>query len=491
MLAQTVREAARRFGSATAFVDPDGSRVGFDDLDRQSDAVAAALAEQGVRPGDRVVLRLPSTSRYVIAYAAAAKLGAVTAGISPVLAPGEQDRLEDLVDPGFVLRSPQEVDEYAGRGRSRPVPDPLPDDDNRPVAIVFTSGTTGRPKAALFTERQLRAAAIIDTGGAWADSPGTPTLASTQFAHVGFMTKLPWYLRQGLRTHIQARWRAADTLALVARERIPIVNAVAPQLALMLKVPDFDSYDLSAVRMIVAGAAPAPPALILEARRRFAAPYCVRYSSTESGGCGLGTAPDADDDEALHTVGRPRPGIRAEVRDDDGRPAGVGEVGELWLHTPTAMSCYWRDPEATAHALSDGWLRTGDLARIDERGLVRLAGRRSEMFIRGGYNVYPAEVEAAVSEHPAVAQCAVVPRPDPVMGEVGVAVVVPADPGRPPLTAADLRAFLTGRIAHYKIPEEVRTVAELPLTSVHKVDRAALRRLLDAEPGPEPRPSQP
>ena len=126
------------------------------------------------------------------------------------------------------------------------------------------------------------------------------------------------------------------------------------------------------------------------ARERFGADYSIRYSSTESGGCGTGTAFDADDDEALHSVGRPRGGIEVSARDEDGREVPAGEVGELWLRSPTQMSGYWRDPDATAAAITaDGWLRTGDLARIEADGLVRLAGRAKEMFIRGGYNVLP------------------------------------------------------------------------------------------------------
>jgi acyl-CoA synthetase (AMP-forming)/AMP-acid ligase II len=151
----------------------------------------------------------------------------------------------------------------------------------------------------------------------------------------------------------------------------------------------------------------------------------------------------------------------------------AGEVGELWMRTPSQMSGYWRDPEATAATVVDGWLRTGDLARLDDRGLVRLAGRSSEVFIRGGYNVYPAEVEATLAAHPAVAEVAVVPRPDPVMGEIGVAVVAPRDPAAPP-SLTDVRAFLAGRIADYKLPEAVRIVDELPLTPMQKVDRRAL-----------------
>jgi acyl-CoA synthetase (AMP-forming)/AMP-acid ligase II len=480
VLAATVREAARRFGDLTAFVDPDGSTVTYRQLDERTDAVAAVLARRGVVEGDRVVLQVPSDSGYVVAYAAAAKLGAITAGINPRLAPPEQETLVRLVEPRVVLSEPGEVAALAAEGRAvvdrHGPPAALPDDPDRPVAIVFTSGTTGLPKGAVFCERQLEAVAVADTGGGWAPAgrAGPPMLASTQFAHIGITTKLPWYLRMASRTHILGRWRAEDALRTIAEQRMSSIGGVAPQLALMVRSPEAARHEWDHVRTIVVGGAASPPALVAAARQRFGADYSIRYSSTESGGCGTGTAFDADDDEALHSVGRPRGGIEVSARDEDGRDVPAGEIGELWLRSPTQMSGYWRDPEATAAAITpDGWLRTGDLARIGVDGLVRLAGRAREMFIRGGYNVYPAEVEAALAAHPAVSEVAVVPRPDPVMGEIGVAVVAPRDPGAPP-TLGDVRSFLDGRIAAYKIPEALRLVAELPLTPMQKVDRRAL-----------------
>jgi acyl-CoA synthetase (AMP-forming)/AMP-acid ligase II len=477
VLAATVREAAQRFGDRVAFVDPDGAPLTYRQLDQRSDAAARQLARRGVAEGDRVVLRLPSDSSYVIAYAAAAKLGAIAAGINPRLAPPEQDALVALADPRVVLDDPAEVvgavDGDGDAGDPVPV---LPDDPGRPAAIVFTSGTTGQPKGAVFTEAQLAAITQADTGGAWAGAatPGPAMLASTQFAHIGFMTKLPWYLRLATRTHILGRWRAEDALRTIAEQRMPSIGGVAPQIALMLRSPEIDRHDWASVTTIVMGGAASPPALVAEARARFGAAYSIRYSSTESGGCGTGTAFDADDDEALHTVGRPRPGIEVTVRDEDGRPVDDGEIGELWLRSPTQMVGYWRDPEATAATITPGgWLRTGDLARLDERDNVVLAGRSKEMFIRGGYNVYPAEVEAQLVAHPAVADAVVVPRPDGVMGEIGVAVVVPRDPAAPP-TLDDLRGFLTGRIAAYKLPEAVRIVEALPLTPMQKIDRRSL-----------------
>jgi acyl-CoA synthetase (AMP-forming)/AMP-acid ligase II len=478
-LAATVRAAGARFGDRAAFIDPDGSRVSYADLHARSDEVAAGLRAAGVGPGDVVLLRLPSDSAYVVAYAAAAKVGAIAAGVNPGLAPPEQEAVAAVAGGALTLTSADEVEALRRPG---PIA-PLGDDPDRPVALVFTSGTTGQPKGALFRERELAAVTRIDVADAWGDltTAPTPMLASTQFAHVGFMTKLPWYLRLGTTTHVLGRWRAADALACIAEHRIPSIGGVAPQIALLLR-EDLESYDLERVTTLIVGGAASPPALVREARERFGAAYSIRYSSTESGGCGTGTAFDADDEEALFTVGRARGGIEVRICGADGDDAPAGEVGEVWLRSPTAMAGYWRDPEGTAAPLVDGWLRTGDLGRIDERGNLRLAGRQKEMFIRGGYNVYPAEVESVLADHPAVAAVAVVARPDDVMGEVGVAVVVPTEAARPP-SLDDLRAFLEPKLARFKLPEALRVVDALPLTPMQKVDRRALAVAVQTDSG--------
>ncbi len=493
MLATTVAEAGDRYGDRIAFRTSDGDELGYRDLDRASDEAAVGLAALGITRGSLVLLSLPSGLDYIVAYVAAAKLGAATGGINPRLSASERGDLASGAAPDLVLAAPgltdglpnhlhiETVDPDSGPPlaevrSSGETPPPVALNPDEPVCLCFTSGSTGRPKAAWFGGRQLLAAADLDTGGAWGDGH---LIAGTAMAHVGFMTKIPWQLAAGATIHVMDRWSAGEVLDLVDTHRMPAVNGVAAQIALMLRHPDFDDHDFSCVQAIVVGAGTSPPDLVREARQRFDAAYSNRYSSTESGGTGLATALDADDDEALHTVGRPRPGIAAEVRDPEGRALPAGDVGELWLHTPTAMSGYWRDPERTADALVDGWLRTGDLAHVDDRGCFRLTGRTGEMFIRGGYNVHPQEVEAALGTHPAVAQVAVVPRDDDVMGEVGVAVVVPNDPADPP-SLDDLRSHGAAHLASYKLPEALRIVSELPLNSGDKVDR---RRLTADERG--------
>lgn len=489
MLDEVVRQAALRFGDRNFLVEPDGTTLSFTELDRRSEQLAAGLAAKlRIGEDDVVCLIVASGIDYVVAYAALAKLGAITAGINPTLSPPERSAIVERADPKLVLSTAGLLDGLDLRRNVVAAPWPtlddsnrvaaLPRDDDRPVAIVFTSGTTGVPKGALFRVRQLRAVTRIDLGVSadeWGG--GGPMIASTQFAHVGFMTKLPWYLQRCTTTFVLQRWRADDVLNLVARERIETLGVVAPQLALMLRSPRLGDLDVSCVASIIAGGAASPPALVREARDRFGAAYSIRYSSTESGGVGLGTAFDAGDDEALHTIGRPRPGVQAAVLDEHGDEVTAGVIGELVLRSEAMFDSYWGDPEATAEALRDGWLHTGDLAtRIAEgpaAGCLRLVGRRREMYVRGGYNVYPAEVEAVLTEHPALVDVAIAPRPDDVMGEVGVAVIVVAD-GHAAPTLAELREFAEGRLARWKLPEALLVVDALPLTTMHKLDRRAL-----------------
>lgn len=494
MLTETIERAAREFGSRAAFVTPSGRSLSFEQLDLAGREAAAGLRERGLGEGSVVGLVLPSGVDYLAIYLGAARVGAVTAGINSLLTQAEVTACLDTLDADLVVVDPRlaHLVEHRAAPRSEilePGPDPaaaggsvrspsrgalrpapVDADDERPVCICFTSGSTGAPKAVWFANRQLRAVAGIDAGSAWGGGHG---MSSTHFAHVGFMTKLPWMLARGRTTHLLDRWSAGAALELVARHRMAAVNGVAPQIALMVRHELSRKLDFSAVRAVVAGGGPSSPDLVRAARERFEAPYSIRYSSTESGGVGLATAFDADDDEACHSVGRPRDGVEAEIRDPDGVRLAAGETGELWLRSPAVMSGYWRDPAGTAEALVDGWLRTGDLATVDGRGLYRLAGRTAEMYIRGGYNVYPIEVEAVLEAHPDVAEAVVLGRPDPVMGETGLAVVVPRDRASPP-TLEDLRAFCSASLARYKQPESLELVDALPRNPSGKIDRRSL-----------------
>ncbi|MCX6523319.1 MAG: class I adenylate-forming enzyme family protein [Actinobacteria bacterium] len=500
MLSEIAREAGQRFGDRAVVVAADGVLT-YEELDRAADALAVQLSQRGVARGDRVGLLLPSGGDWVVAAVAVSRLGAVFAGISPTLSVPERATLISLLgarltlaDPtlleGLPLRAEIAVMKPGSRAIELAALEPVASDFSSPAfndlaadddaaVICFTSGTTGQPKAAVYCISQLRGIQSIDLGpGAeqrWGG--GSPMLASTQFAHVGMSTKLPWYLRMGNTLHVMPRWRAEDALRLVAQHRISTLGVVAPQLALMLRSPLMDSLDLTCVTSIIAGGAASAPSLVREARERFGAGYSIRYSSTESGGVGIATAFDSPEEDGLQTVGIARPGVEVRIADEQDSPLQTGEVGALQLRSAAVMQHYWNDPSATNSALTaDRWLRTGDLASMDSTGRVMLAGRRSEMYIRGGYNVFPAEVEAALLEHPGVISAVVVPYPDEILGELGLAMICAQDPERPP-TLEELREHGSHLIAKYKLPDMVVIAQSLPLTTAQKLDRAAAQTM--------------
>jgi acyl-CoA synthetase (AMP-forming)/AMP-acid ligase II len=496
MLAETAAEAARRFGPSPAFVTDEGLTLSYEQFDTMADEAAVGLAELGVGEGDVVALLLPAAPEHFVTYVAAAKLGAVTAAVNPKLvqaeragvlraanprvvvtteelAPAEPDGLRTTVLVEPATRADAVLEGLRHRG-ARPAP--LVGDDDRPIAIVFTSGTTGLPKGAVFCGRQIGFITQCDVGEGWGG--GGHSMAGSALAHLGPTTKLAGNLKKGGTQHLSRQpWKASDALRMVAELKIAALGGVPTQIALMLRDPTFETTDLSSVRAVVMGGGPATPALIREARARIGAPLAVRYSCTEAG-IGCGTAFTDPDEDAEVSVGRPQPGVRLAILDADGAPVEPGAIGEVCLGSPAVMEGYWRNSGANAEVFAeDGSVRTGDLGWVDERGRLHLAGRSRECYVRGGYNVYPMEVEGVLADHPDVAAVAVVSRNDPVMGEVGVAVVVPRADGHTPELAA-LREYAASRLARYKLPEDMVVLSALPLTAGEKVDRRALERLI-------------
>jgi len=508
-LGDVVREAAARYGDAPVYVTTDHGAFSYAQLDRLSESVASGLSERGVGIGDVVAVLVGSGPAYAVAYAGAAKLGAVAAGVNDRLSPLERARCLALSRPRLVISPvgmsllPYAQDAHGAHGagtltdsseivevdtevahdellhelRGTKTTPELGEDLDRPVAIVFTSGTTGMPKGALFCGRQLDA--ISDADGQMQWGSGGRQLSPTPFSHVGFMTKFPQALRSGGTTFLMKRWNASEALELAERHRVTTLGGIPTQMALMLRHERFSVSDLSSVALVALGGGPCTAALVRESRERLGVPVVVRYTSTEAG-IGTGTDPDSPPEDAEETVGRARPGVEVTVRDDSDRVLATGEVGEVCLRSAAVMSGYYLDEDSTAAVMTpDGALRTGDVGFLDARGRLHLTGRSKEMYVRGGYNVYPVEVEDALADHPQVAHVAVAPRPDPVMGEIGVAVVVARRGGEAP-SLESLREHARRRLASYKLPEDVLVTDDLPRTAVEKIDRRALAGMVGA-----------
>jgi acyl-CoA synthetase (AMP-forming)/AMP-acid ligase II len=265
---------------------------------------------------------------------------------------------------------------------------------------------------------------------------------------------------------------------LLVDERISVAGAVPTQWAKLLEQPGLTKADVPALRIGVVATAPAPPELVARVVERLGCPLVVRYAMTESPSI-TGTEPGDPPEVSYRTVGRTQAGLQLSIRRDDGAEVAPGEVGRIHVRGTCVMRGYWREPELTAEVLdAAGWLRSGDLGHLDPDGNLVLSGRVGDMYIRGGYNVYPLEVENVLAEHPAVDQVAIVGAPTPVLGERGVAFVVAAAVAGPP-TLDDLRSWSKARLADYKAPDQLELVDALPLTSMMKVDKLALRGRLD------------
>ena len=501
-----LRGAAQTYGDIEAYVEPSvggGPRTSltFGEWDRAADGVAGLLSDRGVRHGDVVAILLPSSIHYAVVYAAALRIGAITSGLNSRLGPTELESILSRAVPTVTVvesAATASLPASAGRlvGRSEIVeamagdpPGLLPElREGDPVAVVWTSGTTGAPKGAVFDHRCL---AAVAAGTDVLSRPGDRRLSPLPMAHVGYMTRVWDEIEHQVTTVITPTpWHAADALSILVDERISVAQGVPAQWRLMLDLPEFDDADLSAVRVVGTGAARVPEALVAELRQRTRAPVVVRYTSTETS-LGTGTNPGDPDEVIATTVGRPVPGVELRIVDPDGQALPDGEVGRVAMRSGAVMRGYWRrpsqppgpsgrsledvvDPDATAKVLApDGWLTTGDFGRRGPDGNLRLVGRDNELYIRGGYNVFPAEVENVLAEHPAVRQVAVVGASDPVLGEVGIAFVVADDPGDPP-QLDEIRRHCRQSLADYKAPDALVVLDSLPLTPMMKIDRRPL-----------------
>jgi acyl-CoA synthetase (AMP-forming)/AMP-acid ligase II len=471
--------AAAVHGDIEAYVEP-GARITFADWIGRARSVAVQFADLGVGKGDVVALWLPSGIDYATCYAAAAMIGAITTGLNPRLGRREvesilqqatpaltvaDDHLGALPETGCRLLSRADLSTDA----SEAAPPPVELNRLDVVALIFTSGTTGAPKGAAFDADRLAAGAAAS--GVMSE-PYDRRLTSTPFAHAGYMFKLWDQLIWGSTLVVPPTpWSARGMFDVLREERITVAGAVPTQWAKLLEVDGVRPEALPHLRIGVAATAPAPPDLVRAAAERIGVPLVVRYAMTECPTI-CGTEPADAPDIQFRTVGRPAAGM--EVR--------VGSDGVVEVRGHCVMRGYWRNPELTAEVLRDGWLRTGDIGTIGDDGNLTLVGRSGDMYIRGGYNVHPGEVERVLTSHTGVKQAAVVGCSAAVIGEIGVAVVVPADGAAPP-TLAELRAHVTGQLADYKAPDELLIVAELPLTPMLKPDRIALRELITQHDG--------
>ncbi len=434
----------------------------------------------GVNPGDRVVVMMENSPDVGAVYHAVARAGAV---VTPVIFLASADELRRIIldsKPSLVIASPlvRETVEAAADGvrvvfdlAELASPDPTPivsSDDDDLAALVYTGGTTGRAKGVMLSHANLYEAGRRGHEAGHVDGIYR-SLSCLPLSHSYGLLVLNVALHHpGHPQSVLMRWFDAETwLALAQEHRTQIAPVVPSMLSMLLREP-LESYDLSALRYIASGAAPLAPDAIAEFTRRVPGVEIREgYGLTETSALVSTNRPGRI---RYGTVGEPVPGT--EVRIDE---------GEICVRSELVMKGYWNAPELTAETIRDGWLYTGDMGRVDDDGYVTILDRKKDLIIRGGFNVFPRDVEEALVEHPAVTTACVVGRADEVHGEEVVAFVTLHEE----IAAEELVAFGKERLGGYKYPREVHVVDTLPLTPVGKVDRKALRELLTTREGVE------
>lgn len=462
-------------------------------LDTTSKLVAGLLKAKGVKPGDRVGVMLPNVPHFPFVYYGALRLGAVVVPMNVLFTAREvkhylsdsganvivvwQDFAaaaeEAAAETGaeVIAVSPENVGELIAGIEPHEEIAEVDEDDT--AVLLYTSGTTGQPKGAELTQSNIRTniEAILELF----ENPSETDVffGGLPLFHVfGQTVAMNAAVAIGAELTLLPRFDPQKALEIIQRDGVTVFMGVPTMYAAMLQVPNRSDYDISSLRLCVSGGAALPVEIIRAFEREFDTPILEGYGLSE-------TSPVAsfgrvDMERKPGTIGTPIPGVEMRIVGDEGEVLGVGDVGELQIKGPNVMKGYWNLPEATAKAIDPhGWFSSGDMATVDEDGYYSIVDRKKEMILRGGYNVYPREVEEVLYEHPAIAEAAVVGIPHDDLGEEIVAVVSFKEGES--ATEDEIREYSKDLVAAYKYPRHVRIIEELPKGPTGKI----LKREID------------
>jgi long-chain acyl-CoA synthetase len=499
-LAVMLAESARRVPAKPAVIFG-GTPMSYAELDALSDRVAANLTAAGVEAGDRVGLQLPNIPQFVIAYFAILKAGGVVVPMNVLLkSPEIEFQLRDsgartLITFGWFL---EEAAKAAGAaavtslyvvggagdlGAGLPFETLLDGDQPGPqlavvspvdpAVIIYTSGTTGTPKGAVLSHFTLYMNADI-SGGLFEFADNDVVLVALPLFHIFAMSSIMniSVLFGGTMTLVP-RFDPVEVLDVMQRDRVTIFEGVPTMYVALLHAPGLDDYDLSSLRVAVSGGAPIPAEVIDSFERRFSVVILEGYGLSETSS--TTTFNVSESERKVYSVGKPIWGVSVQIWDKEGRVLAPGpeNVGEIVVRGPNVMTGYHDNPAATAEAFAGGWFHTGDLGYFDEDGFLFIVDRIKDLIIRGGYNVYPREVEEVMYTHPAVAEAAVIGVPDSRLGEEVHAIVV-TKPGQS-VSTDELTDFVKQRVAAYKYPRTMEFRDSLPKNATGKILKKDLR----------------
>lgn len=477
-LANNLRRSADRYPDRPA-IRLDDEILNYRTLAWRTAVVAGSLTGRGIRPGDRVALLLPNLPLFPVCYYAILAAGAVVVPLNPLFKPREiAYHLADS-QAALLLAGPDAAEAASEGARPAGVtclvldPDtatgladgpeaelePVPREPEDTAVIFYTSGTTGVPKGAELSHANLTRNVEVVNQTLHRTGPEDVVFGGLPLYHsFGQTSGLNAGVANGSCLTLLPRFDPDRALEILQRDAVTVFLGVPTMYAAMLRCPGAATAELHWLRLCVSGGASLPVELLREFESRFGCTILEGYGLSETSPVATFNHPDRP--RKPGSIGTPIAGVQVRVVDPDGRDLPAGEVGEILIRGHNVMKGYWRRPEATAEAVVDGWFHTGDLARLDEDGYLFIVDRIKDLVIRGGYNVYPREVEEVLYEHPAVAEAAVIGIPHPLLGqEVGAAVSL--KPGAT-ATADELRSFVKEQVAPQKYPRHVWIMDELP-----------------------------
>jgi len=486
-LACMLTDTAGRHGDRTA-LKLDDIEVTYAQLDEASARVAALLAAKGAKPGDRVGIMLPNVPYFAVAYYGVLRAGMTVVPMNVLLKGREVSfYLEDPeakivfawhdfaeaahegadkadVDTEVISVAPGEFEKLLGE--HDPAADVVDTADDDTAVILYTSGTTGKPKGAELTHSNLRRNVEIAAATLAEMTTGDTLLGALPLFHsFGQTCSLNCSVYTGATLSMIPRFEPGKALEILQRDKVTIFQGVPTMYGALLDHPQKGDYDLSSLRLCMSGGAAMPGEVMRAFEEAFGCKVLEGYGLSETSPVASFNHPDKE--RKVGSIGTPIEGVEMKVVDDDANDLPQGEVGEIAIKGHNIMKGYWRRDDATAEVMREGWFLTGDMGRIDEDGYFFIVDRKKEMIIRGGYNVYPREIEEVLYEHPAVRECAVVSVPDEKMGEeVGAAVAVREGED---VSEDDLRAYVKEQVAGYKYPRRIWFVDELPKGPTGKI----------------------
>ncbi len=457
--------------------EPQPATYTFGDLDRRSNRMAGLFASRGLEAGDRLCVYLVNCCEMIDIYLACLKLGVILVPINILYREREITHILTDADPRAVIAAEPlsaEVPFWPVQELARAAADFPAEfrrvalDGDAPAAIVYTSGTTGVSKGAILTHNNF-AANALNLLTCWQISSADRFLLSLPLFHVhGLGNGLHCWLISGCRTRLLERFDSRKATETFLDFRPTLFFGVPTIYVRLLETPPQSAREIGGfLRLFVSGSAPLPAQVLEEFHRRFGHTILERYGMTETL---MNTSNPYVGERRAGTVGLPLPGVSVRLLDTDGNPVGDGEMGELYIRGPNVFAGYWRREEETQAAFVDGYFRTGDLAVRASDGYYTLSGRKSDLIISGGFNIYPREIEDFLQEQDEVAEAAVAAVPDPLRGEVPVAYIVPNGDFDPVALESHCRANL----ASFKVPRAFYRVESLPRTALGKVQKHLL-----------------